>query len=88
MVAAASVQRQPDPANVQGDPIATQGTDGSKVSKVTGRGRTVLDTPGHTYSLINAPFQAHGSVLVWGICFGGEVFLKSLHKTLIFCLFL
>lgn len=27
-------------------------------------------------------------MLVWGICSGGRIFLKSLRKTLIFCLFL
>lgn len=30
----------------------------------------------------NAPFQAHDSGLVWGLCFGGQVFLKNFHKTL------
>lgn len=57
MVAAASVQRQPGPANVQGDPTTSQGTDCSKVSKVTGRGRTVLDTLGHAYSLTMPLFR-------------------------------
>lgn len=84
-VTAALVQAQPGPAASRVTPNAIQGAGCSKMSSLLAEGVPPwrLGRP----VCPSCPFGT-GSVLVGGICSGRRIFLRSLHKTLTFCLFL
>lgn len=84
-VTAALVQVQPGPAASRVTPNAIQGAGCSKISSLLAEGVPPW-RPGRPVCP-SCPFGT-GSGLVGGIRSGRRIFLRSLHKTLTFCLFL